>query len=48
MVFGFLLPGSEDKTFSWGQPLMFAEVATMLWLLIRGARDESNAYGTAG
>ena len=37
---GILLPGQEDKIFTYGQPLMLAEVATMLWLVIMGARDK--------
>ncbi len=42
-VTGFLLPGREDKIFAFSQPLMFAEVATMLWLLIMGARQKPGA-----
>ena len=38
---GILLPGQEDKIFTYGQPLMLAEVATMLWLVIMGARDKA-------
>ena len=37
-ITGLLFPGHEDKIFSLSQPLMFAEPATMLWLLIMGAR----------
>jgi len=40
---GFLLPGSEDAIFSYGQPLMLGEVAMMLWLVIMGAKDEGLA-----
>jgi hypothetical protein len=36
---GFLFPGSEDKIFTLGQPLMWGELATMLWLVIMGARE---------
>ena len=39
----FLLPGHEDKVFNFSQPLMFAEVATMLWLLIMGAKPKASA-----
>ena len=38
-IAGFLLPGSEDRVFSLSQPLMFAEVVTMFWLAIMGARE---------
>ena len=38
---GFLFPGREDTIFLYGQPLMFAEVATMFWLLIMGAKDKT-------
>jgi hypothetical protein len=37
---GLLLPGHEDKVFTFGQPLMLAEVATMLWLVIMGANEQ--------
>ena len=40
---GFLLPGHEGRVFNLSQPLMFAEVATMLWLLIMGARQKVSA-----
>ena len=36
---GLLFPGHEDKVFTFSQPLMFAEPATMLWFLIMGARE---------
>jgi hypothetical protein len=36
---GLLLPGTEDKIFTFGQPLMLGEVATMLWLVILGAKE---------
>jgi hypothetical protein len=38
-ISGFLVPGSEDKIFTLGQPLMWGELATMLWLVIIGARE---------
>jgi Domain of unknown function (DUF4386) len=38
-ITGFLLPGHEDKVFTYSQPLMFAEVATMFWLAIMGAKE---------
>ena len=37
---GFLRPGSEDKVFTYSQPLMFAELATMFWLAIMGAKEK--------
>ena len=42
-ISGFLWPGSEDRIFSLGQPLMLGEVATMLWLVVMGAKDRSGA-----
>jgi hypothetical protein len=36
---GFLLPGHEDKVFTYSQPLMFAELVTMFWLAIMGAKE---------
>ena len=38
-VTGLLLPGDEDKVFTFGQPLVLGEVATMLWLAIVGAQE---------
>ena len=35
-----LLPGHEDKVFTIGQPFALGEVATMLWLLIMGAKEQ--------
>lgn len=43
---GFLLPGREDKVFSYSQPLLFAEVATMFWLAIMGAKERRNVTAT--
>lgn len=37
---GILFPGSEDKLFPITQPVMLGEVAIMLWLVIRGAREK--------
>lgn len=37
---GFLFPGSEDKVFSGIQPFTLGEVATMLWLVIMGAKEK--------
>ncbi len=35
---GLLLPQYEDKVFLISQPALFAEIALMLWLIIKGAR----------
>src|SRR5258708_7567008 len=35
---GLLFLGNEDRIFAMGQPFMWGEVATMLWLAILGAR----------
>jgi hypothetical protein len=35
---GFLFPQYEDKVFTYTQPLLMAEVAIMLWLMIMGAK----------
>jgi len=35
---GFLLPGHDDKVFAAIQPFVQGEVATMLWLVIMGAK----------
>jgi len=40
---GFLLPGREERVFAYSQPLMLAEVATMFWLAILGAREQRQA-----
>ena len=37
---GLLLPAYEEKVFSIGQPFALGEVATMLWLVIRGANEQ--------
>jgi hypothetical protein len=37
---GLLLPGSEDKVFVVIQPFVLGEVATMLWLVIMGAKEK--------
>jgi hypothetical protein len=37
---GFLFPAYADKVFTLGQPLALGEVATMLWLVIRGANEQ--------
>jgi hypothetical protein len=37
---GFLFPNYENKLFTYAQPLMIGELAFMLWLVIRGAREQ--------
>jgi hypothetical protein len=39
---GFLLPGTSHKVFTFGQPFMRGEVATLLWLVIVGAKDRKS------
>src|SRR5215470_9985117 len=38
---GFLLPQFENQVYSFGQILTLGEIATMLWLTIRGAPEPS-------
>ena len=40
---GFVFPAYEDKVFSITQPVALGEVATMLWLVIMGAREKPAA-----
>ena len=42
-VTGFLFPAYEGKVFSGIQPFVLAEVATLLWLLIMGAKEKRSA-----
>ena len=37
---GFLFPGHEARVYTLGQPLILGEVASMLWLLVRGAKPQ--------
>ena len=37
---GELLPQYQDKVFALSQPALFAEVALMLWLVIKGAKPQ--------
>jgi hypothetical protein len=39
-VSGFLFPRYEAKVFTVGQPLVWGELATMLWLVIMGANEQ--------
>jgi hypothetical protein len=40
---GLLYPAYEDKVWNFAQPVLLAEVAIMLWLLIVGAKDKRSA-----
>lgn len=40
---GFLFPARESSVFTYGQPFAMAEIALMLWLMIRGVRVERMA-----
>jgi hypothetical protein len=40
---GLLLPEYEDKVFALIQPFVLGEVATMLWLVIMGAKEKRSA-----
>lgn len=42
-ITGFLAPGQEEKVFTYGQPFILGEVATMLWLVIMGAKEQQLA-----
>src|SRR5882724_9218729 len=35
---GMLVPQYQDKVFTYGQPAFFAEIAFMLWLVVKGAK----------
>lgn len=43
-ITGIMWPHYEDKVFTYSQPTMLAEVALMLWLVVKGARppDSTN------
>lgn len=44
---GLLFPAYEDKAFSITQPVAFGEVATMLWLMIMGAKPQPELHAAA-
>jgi hypothetical protein len=44
---GLLFPAYEDKAFSITQPIALGEVATMLWLVIRGAKPQPALHAAA-
>jgi Domain of unknown function (DUF4386) len=43
---GLMLPAYEDKVWNFAQPVLFGEVAIMLWLAIMGAREPRLAAGS--
>ncbi len=43
---GLLLPQYYDMVFTFGQPAFFAEIAIMLWLLIKGAKPKPSPVST--
>ena len=47
---GELLPQYQDKVFTISMPVLFGELAIMLWLVIRGAKPEADtaALSTTG
>jgi hypothetical protein len=44
---GELLPQFQDKVFLYSQPALFAEIAFMLWLLIKGVKQEAVTASSA-
>ena len=38
---GLFSPEHYSKVFTWSQPVLFGEIAIMLWLLIKGAKVEA-------
>src|SRR5262249_30032830 len=44
---GLLYPAYEDKAYSITQPIALGEVATMLWLVIRGAKPQPTLNAAA-
>jgi hypothetical protein len=51
-VIALLAPDSYDAAFLWVQPVLFGELAIMLWLLIKGAKvssiDQQSAIASGG
>ena len=45
---GFLFPAHEETVFAIGTPFRMGEVATMLWLVIRGAKEQQLAARPTG
>ena len=45
---GILFPAYQDKVFLYAQPALFAELAIMLWLLIKGANPPASQHARPG
>jgi len=41
---GVLVPQYQDKVFTFGQPAFFAEIAFMLWLVVKGAKLPESSH----
>lgn len=46
-LIALLAPDYYDAAFRWSQPVLFGELAIMLWLLIKGAKVPSGALAAA-
>ncbi len=46
-MIALLVPAYYDAAFRWSQPILFGELAIMLWLLIKGAKVPSLQVATA-
>ena len=44
---GLLFPAYEDQPFFITQPIALGEVATMLWLVLRGAKPQPELHAAA-
>ena len=47
-IAGFLFPAYEEKVFAVGTPFRMGELATMLWLVIMGAKEQRLAADPSG
>jgi len=45
---GLFAPQYYGKVFNWSQPILFGEIAIMLWLLVRGANVKGMAAPVVG
>ena len=46
-VTALFFPTNYNALFSYSQPVLFGELAIMLWLLIKGAKDEPSPLPVA-
>ncbi len=46
IVTGLMIPAYEHKVWNFAQPVLFGEVAIMLWLVIMGAKEPRLAAGS--